>query len=537
MRENVIIAYRGATYELGQWPYGYGIWIGGTPQPQPVEGWPGTPEGWSAAWYRFASLEEPGTIVPVEQPSPNAGTPSFAGQPTTAQPPAAAQPAAAQSPPAQSATAQSATEPVTAVQTGLGQPMTGQGDHGSGQPAAGQTPNAEPTAGQASALSGQQAAASAPYGQRPYAAPAAFARPVAAPVAVSQRRSRLAAGLLATGVVLGIIGLFPGYLGGLSLASQAVNLWPHLLYLAAWAACAALIVRGGSGTRIGALLGVGVSAVTFGLFFADLGTVIADGSQLGGAGLWLSLIGWLFCAAGAAAALGRRPADWPRQLRGRDTVVAVTLMLAALGAAITFAPSWDSFTLTSSAGASQIVTLGNAFANPGPVIFGDVVVMIALFVAAIAAAFWRPSRFGWALAAGASVPMVAQAISAFIQVSEPTPSTQFGISASQAAQAGLKIANGFTGVFWGYCAFIVVLLITTALLAASRDGAPAMQVGWARPGLVGAMAPGGPFVTGVSPSYRAPGYQSPTYQGPYATPGPSNSPTGATPPPVDSADS
>ena len=44
--------------------------------------------------------------------------------------------------------------------------------------------------------------------------------------------------------------------------------------------------------------------------------------------------------------------------------------LAALGTAVAFAPSWDSYTLRTAAGAMQTVTQGNAFANPALVITG-----------------------------------------------------------------------------------------------------------------------------------------------------------------------
>ncbi len=47
-------------------------------------------------------------------------------------------------------------------------------------------------------------------------------------------------------------------------------------------------------------------------------------------------------------------------------------MVAALGVAATFAPAWDSFTLRTAASQSQTLTAGNAFANPGAVIAGDV---------------------------------------------------------------------------------------------------------------------------------------------------------------------
>ena len=93
--------------------------------------------------------------------------------------------------------------------------------------------------------------------------------------------------LLVVGVACGVIGLFPPYLGGASLAQHADELVPHVIYLAGWAASAVLILLGGNRARTGALLGVGLSVVTFGFFFADLGTVIAGSTQLMGAGLVL----------------------------------------------------------------------------------------------------------------------------------------------------------------------------------------------------------------------------------------------------------
>jgi len=287
----------------------------------------------------------------------------------------------------------------------------------------------------------------------------------------SWQSARAGVGLLIAGLVLGIIGLFPNYVGGASLASQADNLVPHIIYLVAWAASALLIGLGGTRQRVGALLGLGASLVTFGLFFADAGTVLANGVHLGGPGLLLSLIGWFACAAGSVVAFGPWPADWPRRLRGREVALALILIVAALGAAITFAPSWDRFTLSTSTGTPQTITAGNAFSNPAPVIVGDVAVMIALFVVVLAAALWRPARLGWALAAGAIVPMVAQAISAFVQVSEGTSPAEFGISPAQATQAGLKISSGLTAVFWVYLVFVIVLIVSCTWLAARRDTA------------------------------------------------------------------
>lgn len=382
MPEHVSIAYRGANYAIGQGPQFYGIWYAASPQAQPLEWWPLTPEGWTAAWMRFASIEMPGTITPV----------------TAAQAPA---PTAATAP-------------------------------------------ADPP--RAAGLAGTAAA------------------------------------LLALGIVLGVVGLFPTYIDGTSLASQPSNLVPHVIYLAAWGISAALILLSGTWRKAGALLGLGVSAVTFGLFFADAGTPLAGGAHLMGGGLILSMLGWLACTAGIATAFRasglslRRPRQnralgHPTRRSAHDLVPIVTTILAAIGAAIAFAPSWDSFVLRTAAGASQTVTLGNAFANPAPVIIGDVAVMMALVAVAVVAAFWRPIRLGSALAAGAIIPMAAQAISAIVQLPETTSPLQFGISPGQASGLGLTISNGLTPMFWVYCAFLATLILLCIWMLLASDTA------------------------------------------------------------------
>ena len=331
--------------------------------------------------------------------------------------------------------------------------------------------------------------------------PAPMKRAAAGPVA--------AAVLLAAGVAAGIGSLFPAYTAGASLASQPDELVLHVIYLVAWSVSAVLIALGGTRSRVGALLGLGVSIVTFGMFFADAGVVIAGGTHLMGVGLVLGLVGWLACAAGSVlgtlAALARpnaqpgalpnnQPGDQPgaragglgpvlrglrsgrlpRRPRGPELGAAVILILAALGTAVTFAPSWDSYTLHTPTGFLHTLTQGDAFANPAPVIAGDILVMVLLVVVVIGAALWRPARHGAALLAGAIIPMAGQAVSALVAAGEPTSPTQFGISNAQAQQAGLTISNGLTAVFWLYCLFLIVLAVSCAwLLIAAQPAAPA----------------------------------------------------------------
>ena len=394
MLDKVTIAYRGGTYEIGRGRDYFGIWTVEGSRSQPLEWWPETQEGWSAAWTRFAVLEAPDAINSV------------------------------------------------------GRTATGPGER----------------------------------------AEAAWAPAITA----GRGRAIVAALLLGVGVALGVAGLFPDYLGGTSLAAQPDNLVAHVIYLATWSAGGVLIALGGARVRVGALLATGLSIVTFGLFLSDAGTPIAGGAHLAGAGLVLSLLGWLACAAGSVlaflirparnagpvpavgpvAAAGPVPTGDPARTRGRLLPLgwprgaalgpAVLLVLAGLGTAAAFVPSWDSFTLRTAAGQTQTFAAGNAFANPGPVIAGNVVVMVALVAVVIAAALWRPARHGAVLLAGAIIPMAAQAISALVQVGQATSPSQFGFTPAQASQLGLTISTGLTPSFWIYSVLVVVLLVSCA---------------------------------------------------------------------------
>ncbi len=167
--------------------------------------------------------------------------------------------------------------------------------------------------------------------------------------------------------------------------------------------------------------------------------------------------------------------------------------IAAVGTAIAFAPSWDSFTLRTAAGTSQTITAGNAFANPGLVIAGDVVVMVTVVAVVLAAAAWKPVRLGAALLAGAIVPMAAQAISAVVQIGQITPSSQFGIPPAQAGRLGLTISSGLTPAFWVYCAFVAALILTAALLVSTPAPPPPPPTpSPVRPGQPGVMSPAAP---------------------------------------------
>jgi hypothetical protein len=457
--DKVTITYRGAKYEVGRGRDFYGIWTVGGSRSQPLQWWPETSEGWSAAWTKFTQIEAPGAITPVGR-----RTPPVASGPVTSSPVASSRAQAGESAGVRDP-GTAAAGPATALLDDRDRDRDREGAAGSGD---------------APFTQGPQFTQGSPFSQGPeFAQGPQFARggaPYGARTADS-RTGAVGAALLAVGVVLGIAGLFPAYLAGASLSQQPAQLVPHAIYLAVWAASAVLILLGGVRLRLGALLGVGISVVTFGLFFADAGTAIAAGAHTAGWGLWLSLLGWLACAAGSVLAFLLRPAaaspadgargrlarqDYLRRPRGSELGPVVLLVLAGLGVAAAFAPAWDSYTLRTAAGQSQSLTAGNAFSNPGLVITGDVAVMVALAAVVIVAALWRPLHHGALLLAGAVIPMAAQAVSALIQAGEATSPTQFGISPAQATQIGLTINSGVTPAFWIYCAFLVALVVSCA---------------------------------------------------------------------------
>jgi hypothetical protein len=395
MSEKVTISYRGAAYELGRGKRCYGIWASVTPRTEPVARFPETPEGWVAAWTRFAALETPGTIMPVGKAAGAAGA---AG--------------------------------ADVLDTG-----------------------------------GADSARS-----------------------IGIKSAPVAAGLLGGGVLLGLIGLFPGYLSSSSLASTPANLVSHVFYLAAWTISAVLIAFGGVRRQAGALLGLGTSIVTFGLFCVDMAEVAADHPHHVGAGLILSLLGWLACAAGSEIAFRLRSAGSVGIPRGPELVRVALIGVAGIGAIIAYVPAWDNYLLRFSTSAipSQNLGGGNAFSDGAWLTAASIIVVVAVVAVVAVAALWRPFRLGGVLLAGAAIPLVAQAVSAIVQATEPTPPSTFDISQAQATQYGLSITNGLTPAFWIYCLFVVILAVSCIwMLITPPSGV------WS-PGVTAAAAPGSP---------------------------------------------
>jgi hypothetical protein len=264
--------------------------------------------------------------------------------------------------------------------------------------------------------------------------------------------------------------------------------------------------------QIGCLLGSGLSAVTFGLFASDLATATAGHGGVG-AGMVITLGGWLACALGSALALvvasrdgqaaeGTPGADGTRGVlrrpRRSDIGPVTLLVLCAIGAAASFLPSWDSVTVTQS-GTTRTVP----FPNPGLVIAAEILTMVALIVVAVVAGLWRPARLGSVLLAGAVVAMAGQAISAPLGLSHLASPSMFGISAAQAQADGLTISSALASIFWVYVVFVVAMAISAAWLATAPNGAAGNPL----PAYPGPAYPAGGYQAG---SYPAPSYPAPS---------------------------
>ena len=110
--------------------------------------------------------------------------------------------------------------------------------------------------------------------------------------------------------------------------------------------------------------------------------------------------------------------------------------------------------------------------------------------------------------------MVAQAVSAIVQISSATSPLQFGVTPAQANQIGLTISTGLTPMFWVFCAFLATLIMLCVWLVLAQES-PAQAAAW--PHHVGpysaapAAAPGPPAdgVTGAAAGMPADPVQTP----------------------------
>ncbi len=206
MRDNVIVAYRGANYELGQWPYGYGIWSSANQEPLPLEWWDADTGGLVGRLVPVRRARGARVDYPGQRGSSGRGWPGrgWSRQPGTHDCPwsGGQRREAPATPPGQG------TDTPPASASGLRRSS-----------AAGRPPAATAPAGTGGAGTGHPGPAYAAWAPTLQAQPAAgttgtATTGTAAPAPqLSSGRALLAAALLAAGVVLGVIGLFPSYSG------------------------------------------------------------------------------------------------------------------------------------------------------------------------------------------------------------------------------------------------------------------------------------------------------------------------------------
>lgn len=528
MPDKMTISHRGARYEIGRGKRYYGIWVAGAPESAPIDRWPETREGWAQAWTRFVSIETPGTINAVEQPRSGVRFPGFR--------------LPGKSP---GGTPLSGTRPrlVAAAILGLGVVLG----------IAGLFP---------SYFTGQSLVSQADQ-LVPHLLYLAGWAASAVLIGLGAAKTRAGA-LLGAGLSAVTLGLFLSDLGEVLSGSSGLEAG-LVISIVGWGACTVGVGAGlalrptaaaaspavmpdmsplaspdGSATATATASGQDAAEIT------DAGSTDAGSTDAGtddiltlgepdaetadipladtSAANWAPSYGTApygtapygtmppGTIAPGATAPGPMSATgaWTTRRQGpvRPTVQhagpIALLVLGAIGTVAAFVPSWDSYTLSSSSAGTQTITLGNAFTQPGWVISGDVIVMIAVVAVAFLAALWRPPRQGAALLGGAIIPMVAQAISAVIQISQPTAPSQFGISQSQASAAGLTITNGLTPIFWVYCVFVIAMLISCAWLITE----PELQAGAAPVPSAWPVPHGGPVPPTADGSEEKPGDDS-----------------------------
>ena len=347
-----------------------------------------------------------------------------------------------------------------------------------------------------------------------------------------------AVALLAGGVGVGVASFLPAYLGGISLASQPDQAMGHAVPLAGFALATVLAVLArppaGSGRPalgLPGVLGLGVAAVDLGLIVTDLGQAAAGTTA--GDGLVLTMLSWALCAAGSLLALHpsllrgeRRAARRP----GRADVVGA-LLVAVVGFAVAglFAPAWDRYVVDLQAlHRVTVVTAGDAFSQPGAMIAGSVMVMVAVAAVAVVGGLLRQAKVAATLLAGATIVLAGQIASALVQWRIPLPPATFGLDPARAAALGLHVQAGFTVSFYLFCVFVALLgLLALARVAGGERSRELpvtdVPVGW--PGSpnapVWSSAPSGgpaPVTWPASPAASPPPAPTPPWPAPTSDP-------------------
>jgi hypothetical protein len=506
--EKAIISHRGEKYEIGRGKRFYGIWAVGAPYDAPVDRWPETRDGWGQAWMRFTAIEVPGTITTVRpQRTGLRSALNFGRSGAKADP---ADPAApGQAAPGDTVAGDTVPGALASRRRGGTVLLVGEGllVLGVVLSLAGLFPSY--IGGQSLLSQSDQVVPHLCY----VIAWAASAGLIA--LSVSRPRAARLGALFALGLSAVTFGLFLSDLGQVTSGSgSGAALGTGLVVsLLGWLACtvgAALALvascRDADPARTGQT-GTGPTDVAYATpgptgygqpgygqpSYTQPGYAQAGYAQAGYAQPGYGQPGY---GQAAVPVAGEAQRGWPARPTRAHAGPLALLVLAGIGAAAAFAPSWDSYTMTqASTGTTQTYLEGNAFSYPGVMIAGSVAVMVAVIAVAALAALWRPARQGALLLAGAIVPLAAQAISALIQIKQPAYDL-FGLTQAQAKADGVTIAAGVTPIFWVYVVFVIALLVSCAWLL-STPGQPVAAAMPTSPwmpsaGAEGAYQPGAP---------------------------------------------
>lgn len=146
------------------------------------------------------------------------------------------------------------------------------------------------------------------------------------------------------------------------------------------------------------------------------------------------------------------------------TVLVLVLAAATAGA---FLPAWD-HAVASSPSTGQTVTrsLGNAFSGPWQQVTGTVLAAVAILAVPAVAVRLRRKAIGAAAVAGSLLVLASQLVAAVVQVDEPVPASDFGLSTPQARELGLSLSLKLTGWFTidalaAYALFAAVMVWAT----------------------------------------------------------------------------
>ena len=149
--------------------------------------------------------------------------------------------------------------------------------------------------------------------------------------------------------------------------------------------------------------------------------------------------------------------------------LAWTLLVVILAAVVAgaFLPAWDHAVAVSTV-TGQTVTrsLGNAWEAPWQQSVGTFVAAAALLVVPIVAIRLRNKAVGAAAVVGALLVLAAQFVAAVVQVDQPVPPSDFGITPSQVQNLGLQMSLKLTGWFTldtlaAYALFAAVMVWAT----------------------------------------------------------------------------